>query len=360
MALSCYWMARERAGANRYKYMINETYDSLKEAKERARLLLWNDLPQGAKEAVYTTTTSDAWDGLRFKPYTITIDGSESYALILHSVSEWKGRKHETARLTYIGANDKQTYPFRNLKKQELPFIVMLNRIATYIKPVEPITAEEAATAAGEERIRHFFGTDYERFTEQAELLEAIRRGEKEAFYTEEWDEEESYLRAAEINPSALSNAVGKPVRSLKDYHKATEALIGRSLNDEERDAQIFPYYFHRVETFGLYCLYCFLLSERYADLTNAIKQYSVFGLPKGWQKDDSMNFGAEMVEQGETMEEAVLNRYFDLQSFRFICPVDLSEIAAYTGAPLKLLSDVMDESATARRIRRRFNKMNP
>lgn len=350
--------AEERADANKDKNMINETYDSLQEAEERARLLLWNDRPQGSNEVTYTSTTSDAWDGLRFKPYTITVEGSEAYALILHNVTEWKGTKHETARLTYVGADEKQTYPFRNLKKHELPFIAMLNRLPTYIKPVEPITAEEAATAAGETKLRHFFGQDYARFMEQPEELEAMRRGEEEAFYTEEWDEKESYLRAAEINPAALSQAVGKPIRSIKDYHKATEALIGRSLNDEEREAQIFPYYFHRVEVFGLYCLYCFLLTEQYADLKQAEKQYSVFGLPKGWQKDDNMNFGAEMVEQGETMEEAVLNRYYDLQSFRFICPVDLSEIAAYTGAPLKLLSDVMDESAPARRIRRRYKQM--
>ena len=168
--------------------MINETYDSLQEAEERARLLLWNDRPQGSNEVTYTSTTSDAWDGLRFKPYTITVEGSEAYALILHNVTEWKGTKHETARLTYVGADDKQTYPFRKLKKYDFPFLIMamLNRIPTYIKPVEPITAEEAATAAGEERIRHFFGTDYENFIKQPELLEAIRRGEEEAFYTEE------------------------------------------------------------------------------------------------------------------------------------------------------------------------------
>ena len=339
--------------------MINETYNSLQEAEERAHKLLWNDRPKGSTEVVYTSETSDAWENLPYKPHTITIEGSEAYALILHSVSEWNGKRSETARLTYVGADDKQTYPFRKLKKYDFPFLIMamLNRIPTYIKPVEPITAEEAATAAGEERIRHFFGTDYENFMKQPELLEAIRRGEEEAFYTEEWDEEESYLIAAEVNPASLSEAVGKPIRSLKDYHKATEELIGRSLNDEERKAQIFPYYFHRVETFGLYCLYCFLLSEKYEDLTAAIKQYSVFGLPKGWQKDDTMNFGAEMIERGETMEEAVLNRYYDLQSFRFICPVDLSEIAAYTGAPLKLLCGVMDESAPARRIRRRIKQ---
>lgn len=339
--------------------MINETYDSLQEAEERARLLLWNDRPQGSNEATYTSTTSDAWNGLPYKPHTITIEGSEAYALILHNVTEWKGRKHETARLTYVGANDKQTYPFRNLQKYDFPFLLMamLNRIPTYIKPVEPITAEEAATAAGEEKLRHFFGTDYAGFKEQPELLEAIRKGEEETFTLEEWEEEKPYLTAAEINPAALSQAVGKPIRSINDYHKATEALIGRSLNDEERKAQIFPYYFHRVETFGLYCLYCFLLTEQYADLKQAEKHYSVFGLPKGWQKDDNTNFGAEMVEQGETMEEAVLNRYYDLQSFRFICPMDLRELAAFTGAPLKLLSDVMDEAAPARRIRRRLKK---
>ena len=158
--------AEERADANKDKNMINETYDSLQEAEERARLLLWNDRPQGSNEVTYTSTTSDAWDGLRFKPYTITVEGSEAYALILHNVTEWKGTKHETARLTYIGANDKQTYPFRNLKKHELPFIAMLNRLPTYIKPVEPITAEEAATAAGETKLRHFFGQDYARFME--------------------------------------------------------------------------------------------------------------------------------------------------------------------------------------------------
>lgn len=339
--------------------MINEEYDSLQEAEERARLLLWNDRPQGSNEVTYTTETSDAWGGLPYKPYAMTIKGSEAYALILHSVTEWNGRRHETARLSYVGANDKQTYPFRNLKKYDFPFLLMamLSRIPTYIKPVEQITAEEAATAAGEEKLRHFFGTDYARFMKQPELLEAIRKGKEEAFTLEEWEEEEPYIVAAEISPAALSQAVGKPIRNIMDYHKATESLIGRSLNDEERKAQLFPYYFNRVELFGLYCLYCFLMTEQYADLKQAEKKYSFFGLPKGWQKDDTMNFGAEMVEQGETMEEAVLNRYYDLQSFRLICPVDLSEIAAYTGAPLKLLSDVMDESAPARRIRRRLKK---
>lgn len=338
--------------------MINETYNSLQEAEERARLLLWNDRPKGTTEVTYTSKTSDVWNDLPYKPHTITIEGSEAYALILHNVTEWDGKQHETAHLTYVGADDKQTYPFRKLKRYDFPLFMMivLRGIPTYIKPVEPITAEEAATAAGEERIRHFFGTDYENFLKQPELLEAIRRGEKEAFYTEEY-EDENYFHAAEINPASLSVAVGKPIYTLKDYHKATEELIGRNLNDEERKAQIFPYYFLRVETFGLYCLYRFLLSEKYEDLTAAIKEYSVFGLPKGWQKDDTMNFGGEMIESGETMEEAVLCRYYDLQSFRFLCPVNLSEIAAYTGAPLKLLSDVMGESAHARRIRRRYKQ---
>ena len=342
--------------------MINETYDSLQEAVERAKLLLQSDSPQGADEVTYLVEHSDGWDGLSYKPYSITIEGSEAYALILHHETEWSGHKFESARLTYVGANDKRTYPFRKLKKFDLPFMLMnmLYHVPAYIKPVEPITAEEAATVAGEEKLRHFFGADYERFKKQPELLDAIRRGEEEVFtLDEEWDEEagKPYLIADGISPATLSQAVGKPIRSIKDYHKATEALIGRSLNDEERKAQIFPYYYDRVEVFGLYCLYCFLLTEQYADLKQAEQNYSFFGLPKGWQKDDSMNFGANMVERGETMEEAVLNRYFDVQSFLFICPVDIREIAAFTGAPLRLLSDVMDENAHARRIRRQLRQ---
>lgn len=50
MALACYWIAGERADANKDKNMINETYDSLQEAEERARLLLWNDRPQNPKK----------------------------------------------------------------------------------------------------------------------------------------------------------------------------------------------------------------------------------------------------------------------------------------------------------------------
>ena len=292
----------------------------------------------------------------------MTIEGSEAYAIILHSVTEYNGKKWEFARLSYLEANDKLTYPFRELKKPDFPFMLMmmLNRIPTYVKPVEPITAEEAATAAGELKLRHFFGTDYDHMTKQPELLEAIRRGEEEAFTLMDDEEEaEPYTETAGISPAFLSVAVGKPVRSLNDYHKATEALIGRSLNNEERKAQIFPYYFNRVETFGLYCLYRFLLTERYEDLKQAEKQYAAFGIPKGWQKDDDTNFGGDVVERGETIEEAVLNHYYDLQSFRFICPVELREIAAFTGAPIKLLSDVMSESAPARRIRKRFKQMS-
>lgn len=335
--------------------MINETYNSFKEAEERAKTLLWNDRPQGATEVSISSKTSPAWDEYPKKPHFITMEGSEAYALIL--VSEYtncKGRKFENAYLTYVGANDKPTYPFRNIQKFNFPLLVMamLSRIPTYIKPTEPITAKEAATAAGEEKIRHFFGVGYEDFKGQGYLLEAIRRGEIEAF-TDEGDEEPD-LSAEDIIPAALSEAVGKPVRNLKEYIAATEALMGRSLNDKEREALEFPYYYWQIELYGLYCLYCFLLTEKYTDLKQAEKEYNKFGLPKGWQKL-RVNYGAEILDDGESVEEAVLNRYFDTQSFRFICPINLREIADYTGAPIKLIYEVMGESQEARRLRRRY-----
>lgn len=337
--------------------MINEVYNSFQEAEKRAETLLWNDRPQGTEKMVCTTETSDGWDGLPKKPHFITMEGSEAYAIILNNeYKDINGAKHETAYLTYVADGDRLTYPYRSLQRKDTTFLlmVMFSNIPTHIKPGEPITAKEAATAAGEERLRHFFGVGYEDFKKQGELLEAIRKGEKEAF-EEEWDGEEHYLSAAEISPALLSEAMGKPVRDLKEYNTATESLIGHSLNDEEKEAQYFAYYFQQVELFGLYCLYSFLRTEKYADLKRVEKEYQVFGLPKGWDKG-SIDFVGDIVEAGETIEEAVLNHYYNTGSKLTGSHIDLREIADYTGAPLKLVYEAMGESRVAKTIRRRFN----
>lgn len=339
--------------------MISKTYKTYEEADKAAHsFLLAERPPRDGEQVTITSTYSEYLKVMNTQPYIITIDGSEAFAVILHNKAEFDGREYEHAFLCCISEKDSFTYPFRFMDKKAIPFLLLcrMNGALSLIKPNEDITAEEATTIQGGERLRNFFDMADET-EEQRKKIADIKAG-GEAFTL--WDDEDGtkpYYDSPDISPVILSEETGKQIRSLRQYQTAMEKLIGRKLNDEEKESLRFPYYVYQTELFSHYCLYRFLFMEKYSALQEAAKDYAIFGLPKDWEKREE--YRGITLEGNETLEEWVLSNYFNSETYELFTPISLDEIARWTETPPRILRHCSGESRDKRIIRSRYREID-
>lgn len=284
-----------------------------------------------------------------------------------------------TAELYLLSKGETLTFPYRHIDLLLLPDIMKRKRLGNLrmrdypaiVKPTKAISIDEATTLKGMERIREFFFIGFEQqgedsenqesFAYQRSEIERIRReGEGDFFVLNKWEEEDeneepitdengnaivhAELGSSYISPAILSEATGEAYGSFPEYVSGISRLLKRDLTPEEVKTLEFPYYDAQAEAYLSYCLYSFLFSERYADLQEAVAQYSRFGLPDDWETQRDI----KIIMDGDSPIEWVLQQYYYADS-RMGVEHSIKEVADYTGAPYKLLLRLTEQDRFSR-----------
>lgn len=226
---------------------------------------------------------------------------TSAFAYVFPLLDEWR-----VVASLYGGS---LTYPFRGATERDIYLLCALG--ACFLKPVTPLSPDEARTAQGARTIYSFFGRDLDEELEEAK--------------------EKSY-KAFELVPSILEEATGKSVKTASSFLKAVSSLV--TIEDEEQREEALGSYndFMKADYFLHYALYEFLRTEDYSHLREVLASYKTFQLSKEWEKS------YPLFSKNETAEELIIGKYLNNEVREKIGVKSCRELADITGVPLSLL----------------------
>lgn len=328
-----------------------EHFNTLKEAEERANLLLFQERKNPLTMLTKTHTLTMPNGSFILNQID---EESRAQALIKYINSPEIG---SSAELLFIAPSDELTYPFRNLSRESLSFALLMRPYASpFVKPSAPLTPEEAQTYKGETTIREYFGEGEEWERAKKTLLNAMEDGgqipEQEEADKEIDEAVKNPLLLQCISPSMLTDIAGREVRGVEDYISAIAALSGRSLSPSEERAAVWNYHFAQRDLFFFFASYSFLLTEKYSALKEALSLYGKFGLTEEWEEEY-----AELSAYDEGAERRIISRYYDKETYKHLTPVSLRELSEYTGIPKAVLYSYAGGSPLKRNLRRTLKK---
>lgn len=296
---------------------------TLEEARQRAASELWQMRPD--KSGGMDTdidTVEDKEGGLRYETETDNESGAVSYIC-------------PTANGTFLlaafapGEHGRYTLPFRGTQDSELFVLLLLN--AHFVKPVRPMSVDEAITETGYRTIEETFGYDSDKPGK-----DDVAGLTLESLFDrcEDGDETEVYVRRSAPLPETLTAATGRTIRNAEDYAAALSVLLRAELPKEEARAAQEEYAFMQSDRLIKFALYELLRTEDYKHLTQILSCYASFGLSAKWERAYAP---LQATKRGQTTAaQYVLSCYLCKAAYNFVGKSSLREVAEYIGAPLK------------------------
>lgn len=301
-------------------------FKTRQEAEKAAITILQNDREEPGKVRV-RSEVSETKDGGKSSYYAVEdIDtGATAY------IAAPKGGSASFLFLSKDEAKpESRTYPFRDIPKEVLPYLMAPAVRTPIVKPTTYLTPKAVQKYKGMIKLLSFvqMGLAYSDYKPYREL-EGKYTTKETAF------DDLGQLRLT-IIPSELSEITGIEINGAEDYAKAIGSILNASLSPEEENIAKETYSFNNSYLFLCYAIYEFFRTERYDHLKEVLAQYREFGLPEDWYKGFTF---LTADNEDETPERYVLARYLSRRSLEMAkVNINLRDIAKYIGAPLPLL----------------------
>lgn len=248
--------------------------------------------------------------------------------------------KEDYYRVVYFAPEEwgRYTIPFKNLPEESLFIPVVLN--ACFVKPVKPLSPDEALTASFAKAIDQYFENVETPYTKEDYLSKGYSLST--AFEVEDDEVEENpkkykeeYKRnlifTAYASPSILTELSGVRIKSRTDYAKALKKSLNAPTLDERQERAVEESLnFELGDLFLKWLIYEFLRTEDYNHLKECLKEYKKFLLPKEWAKS--------LIYLNVEPEEYVISKYLSRDAIRLLQRDQLRDLSTATNTPLSLI----------------------